>query len=424
MQKKRILKIISVVLILVLICVSITYVKSGNKEVLATTREFNSESLQDNEHMYIETDNSGDKVPVPNGYVGSKATGENEIDTGYVIYEGEEEVNDSNVEEAQKTRNQYVWIPVPDASKMYGTDANGKKWGKLYEFTTETGDNINEKTGAKPFGWSEEDGIFINKSSNKEPTFVGDDININLKNYGLENRHEFLIQLEQEFNGMIESLEKYGGFYVGRYETGNIYNDKVVIVKYNNQINSQTWYNLYKKCKNLKSTNINIETGIIWGSQWDRILMWLVESGNKNKQEIIDSTTWGNYNNVTFSYKDSNGNTKNKNSGESIKILTGSSEYTKANNIYDLAGNIYELTMESIGGYNRIYRGGNYGYTTNTSVSIREKRDSPKWSVTRLPCNAIYKVNKRELIILKKMELLAIYFFYVLPYSYKRRKKN
>ena len=170
MQKKRSIKIISVVLILVLICISITYSKNDSKEVLATTKEFNSESLQDNEHMHIETDNSGDKVPVPNGYVGSKATGENEIHTGYVIYEGEEEVNDANVEEAQKTRNQYVWIPVPDASTMYGTDANGKKWGKLYTFTTDTGDNIDPVTGAKPLNWSESDGVIkVNKSQYREP---------------------------------------------------------------------------------------------------------------------------------------------------------------------------------------------------------------------------------------------------------------
>ena len=38
----------------------------------------------------------------------------------------------SNVADAQKSRNQYVWVPVPDISKFYGTDANGKKWGKLY----------------------------------------------------------------------------------------------------------------------------------------------------------------------------------------------------------------------------------------------------------------------------------------------------
>ena len=102
MKSKRSIKIISIVLIFVLICISITYVKSGNKEVLATTKEFNLENLQDNEHMYVEVDSSGDKIPVPNGYVGSKATGENEIDTGYVIYEGTEEVNDSNVKEAKK----------------------------------------------------------------------------------------------------------------------------------------------------------------------------------------------------------------------------------------------------------------------------------------------------------------------------------
>ena len=97
MQKKRSIKIISIVLIFVLICVSITYVKIGNKEVLAITKEFNIENLKDNEHMHVEIDSSGDKVPVPNGYVGSKATGENEIDTGYVIYEGEEEGCKHNV---------------------------------------------------------------------------------------------------------------------------------------------------------------------------------------------------------------------------------------------------------------------------------------------------------------------------------------
>ena len=47
-------------------------------------------------------------------------------DSGFVIYEGEEEVTDTNVADAQKTRNQYVWVPVEDISKFYGTDANGK----------------------------------------------------------------------------------------------------------------------------------------------------------------------------------------------------------------------------------------------------------------------------------------------------------
>ena len=75
MQGRKTIKILATVTILVIICVAITYVKSDTKEVLATTKEFNSENLQDNEHMHVELDSSGDKVPVPNGYVGSKATG-------------------------------------------------------------------------------------------------------------------------------------------------------------------------------------------------------------------------------------------------------------------------------------------------------------------------------------------------------------
>ena len=374
-------------MILVLICVSITYVKTGNKEVLATTKEFNTENLQNNEHMHVEIDNSGDKVPVPNGYVGSKATGENEIDTGYVIYEGEEAVNDSNVEEAQKSRNQYVWIPVPDASKMYGTDENGKKWGKLYDFTTETGEGIDEVTGAKPLNWSEENGIIkiqAGDSSFKEPDITdGYEMNSKIKNIKIEVKttHEFLNQIEEEFNQMIDSMEKYGGFYIGRYETGDLSKEKVVIRKGNTNINKQNWFTMYKKCKNLNNENSNIGTGLIWGCQWDRTLMWLIESGNKTKEEIcVDSTGWGNYTKAEFEYIDSNGNLQIKKSGDGTIIPTGSTEYTNSNNIYDLTGNQFESVMTSrIWG--RVYRGGSIRYDTCTAEYRYQNNPSISYSV-------------------------------------------
>ena len=47
------------------------------------------------------------------------------------------------------------------------------------------------------------------------------------------------------------------------------------------------------------------------------------------------------------------------------KIPTGSSEYTKANNIYDLAGNVHEGTLESATDCNRWGRGGDYSDTNN-----------------------------------------------------------
>ena len=401
MQKKRSLKIISIVMIFVLICVSITYVKSANKEVLATTREFNSESLQDNEHMHVEIDSSGEKVPVPNGYVGSSVEGENEIDTGYVIYEGEEEVTDSNVADAQKNRNQYVWIPVPDISKFYGTDTNGKKWGKQYQFSSSTSSSCDEITGTKPYNWSESNGVMTinSKTSYREPDVVpksgstGYDMDSRLKTLGAKTTHEFLNQLEKEFNNMLASVEKYGGFYIGRYETGNINQDTPVVRKGNTNISSQTWYNMYKRCKNIRGANTNVETGMIWGNQWDRTLMWLIETGSKTKEQIADdSTSWGNYYNATFEYVNSSGSTATKNENSSTRIPTGSAEYTKANNIYDLGGNVMDWTMEAYSASGRVYRGGYYNYVgTYNPADYRNNNYPTNYSSgTRLSSNVIY----------------------------------
>ena len=328
--------------------------------------------LQENEHMHIEEDASGDKVPVPNGYVGSKATGENEIDTGYVIYEGEEEVTNSNVEEAKKTRNQYVWVPVPDARKMYGIDENGKKWGKLYDFTTDTVNNVDEITGANPLNWRENENemILINDRNNREPDTAlnsfDTDSKLKTANLMKNNGQEFLIELEQEFNSMIESLEEYGGFYIGRYETGNLSKERAVTQKGNSDISAQTWYTMYKKCKGLKHNNVNVETGMIWGNQYDRTLMWLIETKNKSKEDICNnSISWGNYPESTFEYVNSSGSLVKKLEGSKIKIPTGSSEELKANNIYDLAGNVNDSTMEMTYTYiftkdYRVIRGGGF----------------------------------------------------------------
>ena len=376
MNKKKTLLIIVITVCLLLIAGVVLAVTYNRDISVATTSEEKAQTreivLEDNKYMHVEEDASGDEVPVPNGFVGSKVTGENEIDTGYVIYSGEEEVNDSNVVEAQKTRNQYVWVPVPDISKFYGTDANGKKWGKNYEFTTGTSSNstFDEETGTYAYNWSETNGVMsISSSINyREPDVViksgstGYDIDSRLKTLGLgvETTHEFLMQMEKEFNKMIESVEKYGGFYIGRYETGDLNKEQAVVVKGNTNIESQTWYTMYKKCKELEESN-TVRTGMIWGNQFDRTLMWLIESGNKTKEEIAeDSTSWGNYYDATFEYTNSSGSTVTKNENSSTRIPSGSSEYTKANNIYDLAGNVYDWTMEAYSTYSRVYRGGVY----------------------------------------------------------------
>ena len=354
--------------IVVLTSLIFAFSKKENSTVLQATKStVNAINLENNEHMHVEEDASGDKVPVPNGYVGSSVAGENEIDTGYVIYEGEEAVTDSNVADAQKNRNQYVWVPVPDISKFYGTDANGKKWGKIYTFSSSTSSGYDEITGTQPYNWSESNGVMTisSKTNYREPDIVKSydyDSTLKTRGLGAKTTHEFLNQLEKEFNNMIVSVEKYGGFYIGRYETGNINQDTPVIQKGNTNISSQTWYNMYKRCKNIKGANTNVETGMIWGNQWDRTLMWLIETGSKTKEQIADdSTSWGNYYNATFEYVNSSGSTATKNENSSTRIPTGSAEYTKANNIYDLAGNVRDWTMEAYSTYDRVYRGGVYG---------------------------------------------------------------
>ena len=397
-QKNNKVSLIIVVVLLLVILVATGIVFGNNKSQITTSsikaKTSTSNAEKDEEIQAImQKDASGDDVPVPEGYVGSSATGENEIDTGYVIYEGTEPVTDSNVETAKTTRNQYVWVPVPDASKMYGTDANGKKWGKLYSFAKSSSNaNYDELTGSYPNNWSETNGIMeISYSTQaREPDVVSKsgntayDMDSRLKtlDLGAETTQEFLMQLEKEFNNMIKSIEKYGGFYIGRYETGNLRQEKAVVVKGNSGIGNQTWYEMYKKCKELKGSNNKVETGMIWGSQWDRTLMWLVESGDKTKEQICNSRDWGNY-------RDSTGEAE---AGSGSRRPTGYSESWRANNIYDLAGNVCDWTMEAYISSSRVLRGGDYYDVGTTSpVSYRDDTYFPTYSLSSHGCRgALY----------------------------------
>ncbi len=74
------------------------------------------------------TSADGKTVPVPKGFVGSKADGENTVSGGFVIYEGTESVTDNNVDKAKTDRNQFVWVPVKDAELEYEQDK--ETWNK------------------------------------------------------------------------------------------------------------------------------------------------------------------------------------------------------------------------------------------------------------------------------------------------------
>ena len=301
------------------------------------------------------TDTTPITVPVPKGYTASKVTGETTVEDGFVIYEGEGEVNDTNKDTAQTTRNQFVWVPVANPSEMYGRDENCKKWGKLYSFDEE---------GITANNWTEEDGVMSitatsGTGSYREPDVVtGNDgtkydaDNTNLQQAGLDSSataDTFKTQLETEFNSMIASVEKYGGFYIGRYETGNLSKAEAVVVKNNSDIGSQTWYMQYKKAKGV-AANSNVTTTMIWGCQWDAVMRWMWNQGGDKKTYTYDSTGKGNYNGT-------NGNEA---------IPTGSNSAYAVNNIYDMAGNVRDWTIEASRTDGRVVRG---GYCSNFAFS-------------------------------------------------------
>ena len=288
----------------------------------------------------------GKTVPVPIGYTASSASGENSVNDGFVIYEGTEEVNDSNVSTAKTSRNQFVWIPVEDISQIAnqtnGTDGKGRQnyQGKLYDFSTS--------------GATEKSSYGQGTESYREPDIVteydGDSEYLSI--LGLSSSSEFKTQLQEEYNEMIESVDRYGGFYIGRYETGNLAantSTEPVIVKGNNSIGGVNWYYQYQNSK-LIGANKNVASTMIWGSMFDRVFIWLTETGDKTYSDIMNSSSWGNYPNSTGAAA----------TNSKRQQPTGANDAWQANNIYDLAGNVWDWTIEAYGTGHRVDRGGDY----------------------------------------------------------------
>ena len=183
----------------------------------------------------------------------------------------------------------------------------------------------------------------------------------------------FYKELQNEFDRTMESIEKYGGFYIGRYETGNLSSVTPVVKRLNTAIGNQSWYNMYLKMKNI-SNNKNVQTNMILGCLFDETLQWLIDTDEKTWKEVAqDSTSWGNYYNVSFSYTNTSGTLETKVQYSSTRIPTGSTERNRANNIYDLAGNVFEFTTEVyLGGY-RYVRAGSYNNTSGANGPVSRR---------------------------------------------------
>ena len=225
--------------------------------------------------------------------------------------------------------NQWVWVPVETPSSLYTT--------------VDAGQALAGSTGVKTTKYTNSAIIGMTRGlpgsiDYREPdilTYSGKD-DTNYATAGFSSLANMAETMVSEYEEMIASLEKYKGFYIGRYElTAN--GEKTGATQ-----TDVNWYTLYKNCTTL-ATGTKVKTRMIWGLQWDATCNWLDNSGFS----ITDSTAWGNYKDNTAD-------------GHGTKQNSGFSENWKANNIYDFAGNCWEFTQEANGTYVRAYRGGDY----------------------------------------------------------------
>ena len=245
---------------------------------------------------------NGTKVPLPNGfyYVGG------DISTGLVISDKQDDTMDAS---GTSMGNQFVWIPVSSEADLTRTnfDTNGQP-------TTDapaSGRDVTECSEPYAKGYSTE---------------------------------------ASEYNTMRAQVLKYGGFYIGRYEagvnsttlrTGRTTERTVVCKKGVAPYNYVPWGKAMNDAseiegksgavylaKSMYSRSSSVTSTLTYGCEWDAMCRYIGDS-----QRTITDT-------------------------KDAPELTGSVSTDISKNIYDLAGNCIEWTMEAYYADRRVIRGG------------------------------------------------------------------
>ena len=293
---------------------------------------------------------------IPRGFKVSSKAEEQKIDTGLVVID--------------KNGNEFVWVPVPNAiydgktAITVGTYAPmARKIGETENYQGVLYDLNQTTANQKVLDFSTNG---VGKPKYREPSLVTDsssDISALLdtivgtdydaKYYNLAGNYSdakaFGKDMQEEYNNMVKSVAKYGGFYVGRYETGIDKTSKKAVSKNasitdNNtttadasQTDTNKWYGLYSKQRTMSKDNglDSVESSMIWGSQYDAMMIWMQKTG----------TTIG---------------TEYGKAKKNTETTTGKSTTDIINKVYDLYGCHYEWTLESNSDNRRVLRGGRH----------------------------------------------------------------
>ena len=301
---------------------------------------------------------------------GSTSVSSNEtrpyLPTGFTQVKGTTLKNGLTIQDS--TGNQYVWVEVPKTGKVYPTAGLN-----ITEFTTD------EYTAIEDDLHTYTD-VYRDGTSYKDEYYSG---------VGLTSDEYTNLK-----KTMLKSVYQNGGFYVGKYETGIESGPKtsgssstepteIPVIKQNAYpYNSVTCSQAQTLASKMESGNYT--SSLMFGVQWDLVLQYLETKGTSQSDLKTNSTNWGNYEDNLWNITNANskyaiyddklenfdwtsGAYGIKDSYTSVLLSTGASDDFSKQGIYDLAGNVWEWTLEyaSDSRYPCAIRGGYYNLSGN-----------------------------------------------------------
>ncbi len=308
-----------------------------------------------------------------------------------------------------KNENEWVWIEVPKTTVFSGLTLDTTK-----ELTEQNYNDIRDKL-IDYVGVYRNGSVKQNNNDWKDEWFARDgETLITASTENLTEEQKALNngcgltykEYKETYQKMLKSIYTYGGFWIGRYEAGiegsiddvtkarTLHTDIEIgtAPKAISQKDAIPYNFIY--CSEAQALaqemtpNSNYTSGLMFGIQWDLICKFLEVKNTVPITEInANSGNWGIFIDVTRTITSVKAKqiTDNQSTwtpitgtkpASAVLLTTGASEETKKMNIYDLAGNELEWTLEhatSRGTVPCAHRGGNYREPSNTyPVSVRD----------------------------------------------------
>ena len=275
-------------------------------------------------------DVNGEQVPIPEGYIVSENSDENIVNKGLVI--------------SDSRGNEYVWISCTVDSSSNKLQYKRTEWGV------------------------EKDGTDNSRAIKDELTLK--DIDVTYSKTDTDNgiNEEISKEIVAQINAEKESIKKYGGYYIGRYEVGKDNKTAVIKAEQEPYVNIK-WSKAYELAKGIGGGE-GATTYLCSSYSWDTAINFIQNTTGKNYATSIIGFN-GNW--KSQEVKDSSGKVI-KPVNTSQRLNTGLT--TALCNIYDMGGNVGEFTTELNPGTSETvvlrggYRNGDYtpaGYRWDTS---------------------------------------------------------